>query len=182
MLTPARILACWALLAALLPGVDAGAADKHGQYLTRAEFLEEAFGTAQPESAVIWFDDELREMASAILGHPPTALRLRYWKGDAKTAWIIDEIGKEQPITFGVVIANGVIESLSVLQFRESRGWEIRYPFFTRQFEAVQLTESGALNRRIDGISGATLSVKAASRVAKLALALDEFTTPKEKN
>jgi hypothetical protein len=60
------------------------------------------------------------------------------------------------------------------MEFRESRGWEIRYPFFTRQFSQLRLTNTGALSHGIDGISGATLSVKAATRSAKFALMLNE--------
>ena len=152
-----------------------GAADI-GQYQSRAEFLQETFGTEQPASDVVWFDDELRGKAEQILGHAPTVLRLRYWFDTTRTAWIIDEIGKELPITFGIVIENREIQALHVMQFRESRGWEIRYPFFTRQFAKLRLDESGSLDQRIDGISGATLSVKAATRSARLALLLDEFT------
>lgn len=162
--------------AALFVSMVALAADEVGQYQSRAEFLLESFGTEQPPSAVVWVDAELRATATEILGHPPATLRLRYWYAGTRTAWIIDEIGKEQPITFGVVIENQAVQALRVMQFRESRGWEIRYPFFTRQFSRLRLTDSGSLSHGIDGISGATLSVKAATRSAKLALALDEYT------
>ena len=64
---------------------------------------------------------------------------------------------------------------MSVLQFRESRGWEIRYPFFTQQFDGVRLDKNDKLNERIDGITGATLSVRAATRSANLALVLSEY-------
>ena len=74
----------------------------------------------------MWIDDELRAKATEVLGHPPATLRMRYWHEDARTAWIIDEIGKEQNITFGVVIDGGQVQLFRVLQFRESRGWEIR--------------------------------------------------------
>ena len=159
------------------------AAGEVGRYQTRAEFLLESFGTEQPPTAVVWLDDELRQTATRVLGHPPAMLRVRYWYDGAKTAWIIDEIGKEQAITFGIVIENAAIQALRVMEFRESRGWEIRYPFFTAQFAALQLNDRGALSRGIDGISGATLSVKAATRSATLALVLDEFTRrPKQQS
>jgi len=166
----------WLLLPAIVVALSVSAAEQAGQYLTRAEFLRETFGTEDPASAVVWVDAELRAAATRILGHPPASLRIRYWYADTKTAWIIDEIGKEQPITFGVVVAEQSIHALRVMQFRESRGWEIRYPFFTSQFAQLRLADGGALSHGIDGISGATLSVKAATRSAKLALALDEYT------
>lgn len=160
----------------LLASAAAFAASEAGQYQTRSEFLVESFGHDKPASAVVWISDELRSNATAVLGHPPAMLRMRYWYEGARTAWIIDEVGKEQNITFGVVVENGEVTAFRVLHFRESRGWEIRYPFFTRQFSQLRLTGSGALSHGIDGISGATLSVKAATRSANFALVLDEYT------
>ncbi|MDP4884461.1 MAG: FMN-binding protein, partial [Opitutales bacterium] len=61
---------------------------------------------------------------------------------------------------------------MQVLIYRESHGWEVRYPFFTDQFEGLELTNENTLNRKIDGISGATLSVNALTRLSKLALHL----------
>lgn len=162
--------------AVLLVSFAAFAAGEVGRYQTRAEFLSESFDTDNPTSAVVWIDNELRATATKVLGHPPAMLRIRYWYEGARTAWIIDEVGKEQAITFGVVVENEEIQVLRVMQFRESRGWEIRYPFFTRQFSQLRLTDTGSLSHGIDAISGATLSVKAATRSANLALVLDEYT------
>lgn len=164
----------WGLLA-ILTALTATAATPVGQYQTRSEFLQSTLGSARPPSATIWLDDETRPRIADILGRTPDMLRVRYWFEGARTAWIIDEIGKEKPITFGIVVENGEIHALRVLQFRESRGWEIRYPFFTDQFANVRLAGSGALDRRIDSISGATLSVNAATKVARLALLLDDY-------
>lgn len=159
---------------ALLTILATAAVAQSSTYQSKPQFLEESLGTAQPESDVIWFDDELRSIATEILGHPPAMMRMRYWYDGPRTAWIVDEIGKEKPITLGIVIQNGEIQRLSVLQFRESRGWEIRYPFFTEQFDGVRLNKNDKLDERIDGITGATLSVRAASRSANLALVLSE--------
>lgn len=160
----------------LLVPVVALAEGEAGEYQTRSEFLIESFGHDKPASSVVWINDELRTSATEVLGHPPAMLRMRYWYEGARTAFIIDEIGKEKNITFGVVVENGEVQSFRVLQFRETRGWEIRYPFFTRQFSALRLTDNGRLSHGIDGISGATLSVKAATRSANFALVLDEYT------
>jgi hypothetical protein len=100
--------------------------------------------------------------------------KIKYWRKDARTAWILEEIGKERPITAGIVINDSRIESINVLTFRESRGWEVRYPFFTDQFSDATLKENNQLDRHIDGISGATLSVKAMTKMARLALVLHE--------
>lgn len=165
----------WWAFSVYLLALTAWAAAPIGQYQTRAEFLQSALGSTQPPSGTLWLDDKTRPRIADILGRTPDMLRVRYWFEGARTAWIIDEVGKEKPITFGVVVANGEIQTLRVLQFRESRGWEIRYPFFTDQFTDARLTNSAALDRRIDSISGATLSVNAATKVARLALLLDDY-------
>ncbi|MBT8117818.1 MAG: FMN-binding protein, partial [Gammaproteobacteria bacterium] len=85
-------------------------------------------------------------------------------------AWILEEIGKERPITTGLVINEQGIERLRVLVFRESRGWEVKHPFFTDQFPGIQLTAGRELDGPIDGVSGATLSVRALKKLARLAL------------
>ena len=51
---------------------------------------------------------------------------------------------------------------------------EIKYPAFTRQFIGASL-RGYDLDRSIDGVSGATLSVWAMTAVAKLALYLDGY-------
>jgi hypothetical protein len=68
------------------------------------------------------------------------------------------------------------MELLRVLEFRESRGWEVRYPFFTDQFGGIGLRPDLQLDRPIDGISGATLSVRALKKLARLALYLTQQT------
>lgn len=60
-----------------------------------------------------------------------------------------------------------------MLIYRESGGWEVRYPVFTDQFRQASLTENGKLDVTIDGMFGATLSVNALTRLARVALYLD---------
>ena len=109
-----------------------------------------------------------------MLGHDFKSLRVRYWYDGAKSAWVLDEVGKEMPITIGVSVAAGAIDNVRVLEFRESRGWEVRYPFFTDQFIEARLGPNERLDRNIDGITGATLSVNAVTRIARIALLLHE--------
>ena len=73
-----------------------------------------------------------------------------------------------------MVVNEGVIEDIRVLVFRESRGWEVRYPFFTDQFKTRRLTDDGKLDGHVDGITGATLSVRAMTKMARAALLLDQ--------
>lgn len=143
------------------------------EYLGRDEFLGLAFGGKQPEMQTLWLTDETRAAAKAAVGWVPAALRLRYWQEGERTAWILEDIGRDKPITLGVVIHAARIDRVEVLAFRESRGWEIRYPFFTSQFSGLALAADGYLSQHVDGITGATLSVRAVERVARLALWLD---------
>ena len=148
------------------------------EYVTRDRFLLAVFGDPLPQPRAIWLRGELRQDVESILGHRYPALRIRYWLTNGpstpfpRSAWILEEIGKELPITVGLVIKGDAIESVQVLAFRESRGAEVRYPAFTRQFEGLTLTGQQRLSNTIDGISGATLSVSALKRLSRLALYL----------
>lgn len=143
------------------------------EYLSRDDFLLLAFGEQEPTMQTLWITEDTRSAAREAVGWIPHALRLRYWQAGERTAWILEEIGKDKPITLGIVVSNKQIERVDVLAFRESRGWEIRYPFFTSQFSGLSLSEDGYLSDTVDGITGATLSVRAVDRVARMALWLD---------
>lgn len=147
-----------------------------GIYQTPEAFLDEVFATAPPAPQVLWLKGDIKAAAEEILGHRYPGLRIRYWGEEKRTAWILEEIGKEKPITVGLVVNPEGIALIRVLEFRESRGWEVRYPFFTGQFTGVGLTAKRELDRPIDGISGATLSVRALKRLARLALYLHQQT------
>ena len=148
--------------------ISVSAADEQ-IYLAPDAFLSEAFATPPPPS-MLWITAEIQPDIEKILGHPPPRLRQRYWKDGARTAWILEEIGKEEFITAGFVVANDRIEKTRVLIYRESRGMEVRYPAFLKQFEGAQLADKRRLSKRIDGITGATLSVWAMERMARAAL------------
>ncbi len=139
------------------------------------EFLARVFTGDLPASNTVWITGEKKDIVENILGHKPGFLRVRYWGGEGRSAWIVDEIGKTEPITIGVVVKNSEIEEVKILAFRESRGWEIKYDFFTRQFRGVSIQENHRLDRPIDGISGATLSVRAMTNVSRLVLYLSQF-------
>jgi len=142
-------------------------------YQTPSDFVDQAFAGAPPKPAVLWLNRERQTVIRQILGHPLRQLRLRYWARGGKSAWILQEIGKEHPITTGIVAEDGKIGQIRVLIYRESRGYEVRNAFFTDQFKGAGLDEQLRLDRPIDGISGATLSVRALTKLARLALYLD---------
>jgi len=141
-------------------------------YETQAQFLNRAFSGSPPEASLVWLSGDRKSTVRQLLGHDYPALRLRYWCRDERSAWILEEIGKDLPITVGVVVERSFIESLRVLTYRENRGGEVATPSFTEQFNGVALDDGGALGEKIDGITGATLSVQALSRLARMALFL----------
>ncbi|MEQ8859473.1 MAG: FMN-binding protein [Pseudomonadales bacterium] len=164
-----------ALVAAIALACAPGALAEAGVYQDPEAFIAEAFPGGAPDASALWLRADLRERVSEILGRAPGP-RLRYWQRDGRTVWVLEEIGKDQPITAGVVVRDGAIEAVEVLVFRESRGWEVKYPFFTRQFRNARLTARRDLDQSIDGITGATLSVRAMTRMARVALLLDAHT------
>ncbi|MDO6424501.1 FMN-binding protein [Saccharophagus degradans] len=142
-------------------------------------FLAEAFVDAAPARKVLWVNDELREEVRQFIGYDLDQLRIRYWAAGSRTAWILEEIGKERPITMGIVVNGDEISNVSILVYRESRGAEVQYDFFTKQFlkaNLVKNTKRYELSESIDGITGATLSVRAVKKVATLALFLHQQT------
>lgn len=157
--------------ALVLPGRPAAGSE---YYLEPEDFLRATFGNDVPAPSTLWPTPELQRRMRAVLGHPYKVLRIRYWQRDARTAWILEDIGKSEDITIGFVLADDAIESSDVLAFREERGWEIRFPAFGRQFRGARLDAGDRLDHRIAGITGATLSVATYDRLARLALMLHQ--------
>ena len=150
-----------------------------GVYQEPTDFISEIFDNNPPKADVLWLDKELKKKVAEILDHNYKGLRVRYWQQDKRTAWILEETGKEKLITTGIVINNSQIELVKVLVFRESRGWEVRHDFFTDQFKQAKLKDPKLndryqLDKTIDNISGATLSVRAVRKLAQIALLLDQ--------
>lgn len=145
-----------------------------GVYQQPDAFINQVFDNKPPKAEVLWLNKDLKSQIIKILDHKYKGLRVRYWQQAKKTAWVLDEIGKEKPITAGIVVNNGRIEQVKILIFRESRGWEIRHDFFTEQFKQATLKDKQQLDKTIDNISGATLSVRAVKKLARIALLLDQ--------
>lgn len=160
------------LLVLGLAAARAGAADE--VLLSQDDFLKEAFGGTPPPAQVLWLDKAAQAELTPVFGHAYPQARLRYWRDATRTAWVVEDIGKEFPITAGFVIDGERIERARVLVYRESRGGEIRFPAFLRQFAGARL-EGDHLSAHVDGISGATLSVWAMERMARAVLTLDHL-------
>ncbi|HJP35231.1 MAG TPA: FMN-binding protein [Gammaproteobacteria bacterium] len=147
-------------------------------YLEPSRFLAQSFEDRIPDANRLWVTKPIGAKIRNIMGHDLGLLRIRYWRRGERTAWILEEIGKEQPITTGFVVDGGKLTDVHILIYRESRGWEVRHPAFTDQFRGAALSDHFLLDRRIDGITGATMSVDAVIRLARLALLLHQHTDP----
>lgn len=170
-----RLFKQFFLICALLSiGLSAINAHAGGIYQEPSAFINEVFDNKPPKPATIWPKTELKKQLADILAHKYKGLRIRYWKQGSISAWVLNEIGKEKPITAGIVIEQGKIKQLKILAFRESRGWEIRHDFFTDQFKQASLIDDNRMSKHIDNISGATLSVRAVTKLARIALLLDQ--------
>lgn len=149
-----------------------------GQFET-VENYSARFFAADAAWQTLWVKKDMRTDIEKILGHRFSGLRIRYWGEVNRTGWVFEEIGKEMPITVAVVVEEGEVIDVTILEYRESRGGEVRYPFFTQQFKRVGL-EKGTdyrLNKHIDGITGATLSVRALKKIVTLALFCHQQTS-----
>src|SRR5210317_1553214 len=116
-------------------------------YQEPGDFIAASFADQEPTQKVLWITDAIRNDAQHLTGRKLKQLRIRYWQHDNRTAWILDTIGKDLPITTGVVVESGAVKDIKVLVFRESRGWEVRYPFFTDQFSGAQLDQKRRLDK-----------------------------------
>lgn len=144
-------------------------------YQTQDDFLRDAFSSAQagePKASVFWLDKAAQDDISKILGHPYPQARLRYWRQGSTSVWILEEIGKEYPITAGFIINDDKIVRAQVLIYRETRGMEIHLPGFLAQFKDNKLA-GDKLTNKVDGIAGATMSVNAMIKMAQVALVLN---------
>lgn len=135
------------------------------------------------KDSTLWLNQAIQSEIKSILDRPYAKLRLRYKISESQpsptTIWFLDEIGKERPISFAVAVKNQQIVRIKVLEFRESRGYEIHIPAFSQQFDNIGVDQNGQLNKNIDGITGATMSVNAMKKISRVALLLHEIVVKK---
>ena len=177
-----KVIQWMAFLAFLLvsPLVSAKAYMSQSEFLTLVSQHSTTKQYPNPEfkSKTIWLKKEIQSNIKSILDHKYAKLRIRYKispeHNSPTTVWFLDEIGKERPISFGISIKNNRVQMIRVLEFRESRGYEIHIPAFSKQFEQAGLNDDGNLDQNIDGITGATMSVSAMKKMARLAIFLHQ--------
>lgn len=149
----------------------AGCATPAGDTAPEESFVAAQFTNAPAPSTMV-ITGQVATAIQEILGHPYARKHILYWQAEGKTVWVLETRGRSNMITAGFVVRDGRLEKTEVLVYREHRGGEIKARSFTRQFQGVSLTEDRQLDHRIDGITGATISVNAMKNLARLALYL----------
>ena len=168
-------IAAWLLLLA-----SPAAFARETVHLSPPEFLDKHLPACQQKA--LWLRAPAKAEIQQLLDRPFPGARVRYCAAGGKTAWILDEIGKTESITTGIVVNRGRVERVSVLVYRESRGGEVHREAFVRQYEAAGLDPENRLDRYIDGITGATMSVSALNRQVSLALLLDRMARERDRD
>lgn len=148
-----------------------------GTYFTAQKLLAEVYGEIPGAPKTLWMNKQHKQEVMEYFDKPLRQVRVKYWEKDDRRFWILSEIGKEKPITFGIVTSQGSIERMEVMAFREVRGDEIRLPAYTAQYDNQSLNGKGRLQNNVDGISGATYSVRSMKKVARMALLFDRWVS-----
>ena len=90
--------------------------------------------------------------------------------------FVLDVVGQTLPITFAVgVRADGRVQDLQVMVYREPHGSEIRERRFRAQFAGKRLEDPILVGKDVDAITGATISSHSATYAVRKALALAEI-------
>jgi Na+-translocating ferredoxin:NAD+ oxidoreductase RnfG subunit len=96
-------------------------------------------------------------------------------KGTVGFIFMLDVIGESLPITFAIgVAADGALQDVQVMVYREPQGEAIQEERFRRQFVGKRSKDPITLDKDIDAISGATISSRSATFAARKGLLLAE--------
>ncbi len=187
-MTRRRPVVVWllALLGVLCLSLARGVHAQEGVFLSEEDAPHAVFPEATFIRSVVQASAELRQsIRERLQPEEPSVWEESYVVFAAShdgqpigSAVVVEEIGKHRPITFIVGVRNdGSISDVAVMAYREAYGGEIRAPRFLKQYRDKDKTNSLKAPGDIQNIAGATLSVDAASRAVKKALAVATATT-----
>ena len=129
-------------------------------YLTVEQAQQTIFpGATLTQAFVTLTDDQKREIERRS-GVEVSNKEVRLWKVGSGGYFIVDEvIGKHEFITYAIGLnADGSVEQIEIVVYRESYGYEVRNAAWRRQFVGKTTGDAVRLNQDIRNISGATLS------------------------
>ena len=141
------------------------------------DFIRDTLGAVPPERRLV-LEAEEQSVAAAMLGTRRFKSTVSYWQKNGQRIWVLQARGKVNLIDAGLVVEQGRVVKGEVLVFRESRGHQICSDRFLKQLKGLFFKKNGKLNRKVDGYSGATYSVNAVRKMARLALYLDSLAQP----
>lgn len=152
------------------------------QYLTEEQALKLAFPQSQKievESKQLSEADlqTIKKQYGIEIVTPSVKIYLG-WSGSKIDGYALidNEIGKSEPITFIIAIdPAGKVKTVAIMEFRETRGWEVKEPRFLRQFNGKRSNDHIRINDDVVNLSGATLSSYAVSRGVKKAVVLVDY-------
>ena len=168
--TASKKLGLFFMMAFLLCGGSAFAATR--VYQKPSDFVKSTLGTL-PATQALKLTPAQQSAIARLLGKRYKTTSIRYWTHKGKTAYILEEIGKVEYITTGIAVQGGRITGMSVLVYRETHGMEVARSTFTNQFKGVSIKSNSQLSKNPRNIAGATLSVRALTKLARLALYLE---------
>ena len=147
---------------ALFPGADAFAATPvRVTPDLRARLWKESLGPIRGEQVHAW----AASRGGILLGH----------------VMVDDVIGKHELITYALGVGvDGVVRNVEIMDYRETRGGEVRDPRWRAQFKGKRRESSLRLEEDIQNISGATLSCRHVTEGVRRLLALHAIALRKQ--
>lgn len=138
------------------------------------EIASPVFHRGTPKSRFVVTGD-VAALCKNILGYNYPSGEIIYRTMAGSTEWVLVTQGRHALITSRFVISDGQITSSEVLSSKEQRGRQITSKRFLRQFRGQYLSKEQLLSKRVDAITGATISSRAMTDAALLALSLQAF-------
>ena len=150
----------------------------HEQFFSEVQARDRVFGPGRfwTDTLIAVDSSARKELYDATgLAEPDSVVRLSLWRdstGEVAGAYrVASEVGKYLPFEFVVALdGTGHVKDVVVLNYRESRGGEVRRERFISQYRGKNVESPVRLNRDILGIAGATLSAWAVNRGVKKTL------------
>lgn len=164
--------------AASMPGIAFAT-----QYLTVEQAQRQLYPAAERFApAALRLSPELRARIQAEAGAQADSDEPRVWQafaGDTLLgSFMVDEvIGKHELITYAVAIdPQGSVRGIEILDYRETRGGEVRDPRWRAQFVGKGPRDPLRLGEDIQNLSGATLSCRHITEGVRRLLVLHRLT------
>lgn len=147
-------------------------------YLTPDQAIAAIFeGKSDFKASSLTLTKDQRKTISGSTGLTVRDQAIQVWSASNGARMYIDKVvGKHEFITFAVGIgADGKVQGVEILEYKETYGGEIRRPEWRKQFKGKKLSDSIKLGGDITNISGATLSSRSVTDGVKRLLAIRDL-------